>query len=363
MKTVCGGTEKVGGRCQIIEGRRRQERSSTTKKADVLRAFDQPENEAIAWAIGPLLRQKLDQEGWEAIIILQHLALASPRLQAWNGLFDRARKALASPDDLPTKAALLLANVKTAKFDETLDDLIAELLGVLYLAAQGHESIRFLPDGGDITVDLESKFEGITYYTEIKNLREPRSLSFVAFKRWQRNCAAQPDQFAFRADFVDLDDPFEDLTPEQETAVNALVDGLPGEAIPSNVTRTLPGGRRVRIRLSEGTPVMTRKGPGPFRVGPVVEEVQRGLALKLLEPARKAISQLYRPEVPSESRRLLFIRWKVPEEIAAIGESENVRTAVQEQTQSFLRSFFPNFALAIVHNLEDPDKAPKATWS
>jgi hypothetical protein len=333
------------------------------KKEDVLRALDQPENEAIAWAIGPLLRQRLEQEGWEAIIILQHLALANARLQAWNGLFDRARKALSQLDGFPMKAALLLANVKTAKFDETLDDLIAELVGVLYLAAQGHESIRFLPDGGDITVDLESKLEGITYYTEIKNLREPKSLTFVAFKRWQRNRAAHPDQFAFRADFVDLDDPFDDLTPEQENAVNALVDGLPGEPVPSSITRTLPGGRRVRVRLTTGTPVMTRQGPGPFLVGPVVEEAQRGLTLKLLEPARKALSQLYRSEVPSESRRLLFVRWKLPEEIAAIGETENVRTAVHEQAQSFLRAFFPNFALTIMHNAEEPEQAPKAMWA
>jgi hypothetical protein len=170
------------------------------------------------------------------------------------------------------KAALLLANVKTAKFDNALDDLIAELLGVLYLSAQGHHSIRLVPEGGDITVDLESQFEGITYYTEIKNLREPRSLSFVAFKRWQRNRTARPDKFAFRAGFIDLNDPFENLTPEQEIAVNALVDGLPDCQVPSSITRMLPGGRRIRIRLAEGTPVMIRQGPGPFLVGPVVED-------------------------------------------------------------------------------------------
>jgi hypothetical protein len=332
------------------------------KKEIVLAALGQPENEAINWAIGLLLRQRLEQEGSEGIIILQHLASASPRLQAWNALFDRARKALGSPDELPMKAELLLANVKIAKFDDALDDLNAELLGVLYLAAQGHGSIRFLPEGDDITVDFESKFAGITYFTEIKNLREPKSLSFVAFKRWQRNRSADPQKFSFRADFVDIDDPFEDLTSEQESAVNALVDGLPDCQVPSTVTRMFPGGRRIRIRLAEGTPVMIRQGPGPFLVGPVVEEAQRGLVLKLLEPARKALSQLYRSGIPPESRRLLLVRWKLPEEIAAIGESESVRTAVHEQTQGFLRSFFPNFALTIMHNTEDPNEAPKATW-
>ena len=107
---------------------------------------------------------------------------------------------------------------------------------------------------------------------------------------------------------------------------------------------------------------MVRQGPGPFLVGPIVEEAQRSLLIKLMDPARKALSQLYRSEVPAESRRLLFLRWKLPEEIAAIGESENVRLVVHQQTQSFLRSFFPNFSLTITHKSEDPNDAPKATW-
>ena len=50
------------------------------KREDVLRVLDLPDNEPINWAIGPLLRQRLEQEGWEDIIILQHLASASSRL-------------------------------------------------------------------------------------------------------------------------------------------------------------------------------------------------------------------------------------------------------------------------------------------
>jgi hypothetical protein len=64
---------------------------------------------------------------------------------------------------------------------------------------------------------------------------------------------------------------------------------------------------------------MVRQGPGPFLVRPIVEEAQRSLVVKLMDPARKALSQLYRSEVPAESRRLLLVRWKLPEEIAANG--------------------------------------------
>ncbi len=330
---------------------------------DVLKSLEQAENEPINWAIGPLLRQRLERDGWEEIIILQHLASASPRQKAWNDLFDRTRKALANPDDLPMKGSLLLSKVRTPIFNDVLDDFIAEILTVLYLAAMGHNSIRLLPEGSDITVDIESKCDGITYFTEVKNLREPRSLSFVAFKRWERNRTAHPDKFTFRADLLDLDDPLSDLTAEQENAVNVLVDELPTCKVPSDFTRMLPGDRRIRVRLADGPAAMIRQGPGPFLVGPVVEDAQRGLVLKLMDPARKALSQLYRPGVPAESRRLLFIRWKLPEDIAAIGESENVRSAVHQQTQNFLRSFFPNFALTIMHTLEDPSDAPNATWN
>jgi hypothetical protein len=33
------------------------------KSEDVLKVLDQPDNEPINWAIGPFLRQRLEQEG------------------------------------------------------------------------------------------------------------------------------------------------------------------------------------------------------------------------------------------------------------------------------------------------------------
>jgi hypothetical protein len=332
-------------------------------KDDVVKALNRPQNSVIESTIGPVLRQLLEKEGWEEIILLQHLDQASPRLEAWNGLFSRARKALADPNDLATKGAQLLGNVSISRFNDTLDDFVAEMLAAIYLAESGHTSIRFLPDADYVTVDLESRCGGVTCFTEVKNLREPRSLSFVAFKRWNSNRATHPDHFAFRVEFLDLDDPLRDLTVDQEAGVNVLVDDLPNRKIPSEFDHMLVGGRKIRVRLREGSPAMLRHGSGPFLVGPVVEAAMRSLLLKLMDPARKALSQLYRPEVPEDARRMLFIRWKLPEEIAAIGESENVRSAVHERVQHFLGSFFPNFALTIMHTLEDPKDVPKTVWT
>ena len=76
-------------------------------KESVIKALDRPGNAAIESTVGPLLRQLLDKEGWREIILLQHLDQASLRLEGWNGLFSRARKALADPNDLPRRANLL----------------------------------------------------------------------------------------------------------------------------------------------------------------------------------------------------------------------------------------------------------------
>jgi hypothetical protein len=329
---------------------------------DVIAALERPENEAIESTIGPVLRKRLDQEGWEEITLLQHLDQSSPRLQAWNGLFTRARQSLADPTDLPAKGSQLLGNISCSRFNDVLDDFVAETLAVIYLAESGHTEIRFAPDGGPVTIDVASQYEGVDCFTEVKNLREPRSLSFVAFKRWNVNRATNPDLFTFQADLLDLDDPLRDLTADQEAGVNALVDDLSNRKVPSEFDYMLPGERKVRVRLTEGSPVMLRHGSGPFLVGPVVENAKRSLLLKFMDPARKALSQLYRPGVREDAKRLLFVRWKLPEEIAAIGEAENVRMSVHKHAQGFLRLFFPNFALTITHTLEDPKETPKAAW-
>jgi hypothetical protein len=141
-----------------------------------------------------------------------------------------------------------------------------------------------------------------------------------------------------------------------------LVDDLPNKTIPSEFIHNLPGGRKVMVRLSNGSPVILRHGGGPFLVGPVVERARRSLLLKILEPARKALAQLYRPEVPEGARHLLFLRWKVPEDIGAIEEVESVRVPVYEQVKQLFQTFFPKFAIVIAHTHQDPKDAPKAEW-
>lgn len=332
-------------------------------KDAILAALDNPANQAINTMLGPVLKPRLDQESWADIIILQHLDRASPNLASWNNLFERVFAALADRTTLIEKAHKILSGVATARFNDALDDLIAEMLAAIYLVNSGHTAISFMPEGGPITADIESQFQDARCYTEVKNLRDPRSLSIVAFKRWHRNIITDPEKFAFQADLLDLDDPLVDLTADQEAGLIKLVDDLPNRPIPSEFVYSLPGARQVRVRLANGAPVMLRHGGGPFLVGPVVDRAKRSLLLKLLEPTRKAVAQLYQQEIPEEAKHLMFVRWKVPEDIGAIEEIDSVRTSVYEQVKQLLHAFFPNFALVIAHTHQDPRDVPQAEWN
>jgi hypothetical protein len=328
---------------------------------DAMRALNDPANQAINWALGNVLRARAARADWQQCLILRHLEMGAGNLNAWNELFRRTGEALADESALPRKAQMLLQPAG-GSFDTVLDDFIAEMLAAQYLFLLQHGNIRFPVEQDDITTDLISEHDGVTYVTEAKNLREPTNLTYVAFAHWHRNRAVNPDRFNFRVEFVHLDDPFEDLTASQANAVRNLIDVLPDRTRPATFGITLPGNRSLRVRIGEGEAAMLRYGPGPFEVGPVVEECQRALLIKILEPAKKALTQLYSAAVPSESRRLLFIRWKPPDEVAVIGEAENIRTELQNALQILVRQFFPNFALVIVHTFEDPQNWRLAAW-
>ena len=328
---------------------------------DALHRLQEEHNEQINWAIGNLLSQRAAREDWRQCPLLQHLENGAPNLNSWNELFRRTRGALEDQAELPRKAETLLQPANAA-FDALLDDFIAEMLAAQYLAFLGHEHIHFISHEEAITADLKSIHHDIAYITEAKNLREPNSLTYVAFERWHHNRAARPDLFNFTVEFLALDDPLEDLTSLQTAAVRELVDGLPQRQRPSTFAHVLPGNRRVRVHVAEGRDLMVRHGPGPFLVNEVVEECQRAVVMKMLEPSRKALTQLYSTAVPVEYRRLLFVRWKPPDQIVVIDEADNVRSTIQNMLQTFLRRFFPNFAITILHTVEQMENVPVASW-
>jgi hypothetical protein len=165
---------------------------------------------------------------------------------------------------------------------------------------------------------------------------------------------------------LDIDDPLTDLTSDQETAIIALIDEMPQWNRPTHRIRDLPGGRRIKVSVSDGQSVLITQGGGPFRVdGPngILARGQRHLILKVLEPARKALSQLYSDPVPEVYRRLLYLRWKPPEEFCVSPEgTDEVRRNVRDAVRSLVAPSFARFAIAIAHPGENPDQTPRVEW-
>lgn len=286
-------------------------------------------------------------------------------MAGWNELVRKTRLALADEAELRTKAGLLLSPAEI-RFNDVMEDFIAEMHAAQYLRSLGHADIHFLSENDAIRTDLQSRGGECVYVTEAKNLREPRALTKIAFSRWNMRKAAEPGSYEFMASLVAMDDPLGDLTIEQANAVDAIIDDLPRWKRPSEQQRQLPGGRRISIRVNDGPSHIVRYGGGPFRVdgdNGIVAQGQRNLMLKLLEHTRKALSQLYADPVPDAYRRLLYVRWKPPEEFCVTPDGvEQVRTNAREGFRSLIKPYFPHFAIAILHTGEDPEHAAPVRW-
>ena len=190
---------------------------------DAIHNLELDANADIEWAFGDILRLWAQRENWRSCLILQQLETNHPNLAIWNDIIRRTRLALADERELRNKASVLLSPA-TIRFNDVVDDFLAEMLAAQYLHALGHTEIHFVGDDEDIHTDLRSRCGELSCVTEAKNLREPVALTRVTFSRWNHNRSVDPERYNFSADMVDLDDPLSDLTSEQERAVIALVD-------------------------------------------------------------------------------------------------------------------------------------------
>jgi hypothetical protein len=130
-----------------------------------------------------------------------------------NGLIERSRQALTNPHEAQTPARTTLTPV-AADFDEKLDDLVAEMVAVVYLSMQGFSQLRFCPPGEPATPDLTAVKRGQDAFIEVKNLREPLSLTIIAFSLWHANRATKSDRFSFEV-IVEYESIEPGLNPQQ----------------------------------------------------------------------------------------------------------------------------------------------------
>jgi hypothetical protein len=187
----------------------------------------------------------------------------NPKLKKFPRFENTPLLALANDAELQAKARTLLSP-PSIRFNDVMEDFIAEMLAAQYLQSLVHTEIRFLSEDDPIHTDLQSRCADHICVTEAKNLREPLALTKVEFSRWNPNRAALPERYEFMADLADLDDPLSDLTSEQEAAVVALIDELPDWNRPSHRIRDLPGGRRISARVSDGRSLIVTQGGGGF---------------------------------------------------------------------------------------------------
>jgi hypothetical protein len=316
--------------------------------AEACERLRQPQNEPLQWLLGEILVARAQQEHWHHCRVLQQLAEGSELGErAWNGLIERSRQALTNPLEAQTRARTALTPV-AADFDEKLDDLVAEMVAVVYLSTQGFSQLRFCLPGELATPDLRAVKCGQDAFIEVKNLREPLSLAIIAFSRWHANRAADPDRFSFEA-IVEYEGIEPELNPQQREALERLVDRLPDRQRPVRFTETLPGGLEITLSLRDGHGVMMTHGPGGA-LDPVRIRSSQSLVYKIMAPAAKALLQLYNPRVPAGALRVMLLRWKVPDDVWLVGEE--VREQVGTAIQGFLGAFFPDLEVHLISSLQ-----------
>lgn len=310
--------------------------------------LQQPQNEPLRWLLGDLLIARVGRADWYQCRVLQQLAIGSQAAeQAWNGLIERFRAVLASPDDARVRAQEIL-DPAALDFDEKLDDLVAEMVAVVYLSGRGFSGFEFCPPGVLPTPDLTALKDKKQAFIEIKNLREPPSLTIVAFSRWHANRARDPERFQFEV-MINYEGIEPELDREQREALERLIDGLPSRERPGQFVEILPGNRQITISLRDGAGVMMTQGPGGA-LDPVRIRSSQSLVYKLMAPAAKALSQLYSPAVPAGAVRVMILRWKVPDDVWLV--EEDVRRQVGGAIQDFLGQVFPELEVHLISNVQ-----------
>jgi hypothetical protein len=316
---------------------------------EALRRLLLPENENLNWLLGDLLRARAAEPHWYRCVPLQQLERNLDAQNSWNALIRTCRASLAAEGEAQQRARELL-NPRIPEFDAKLDDFVAELIAIWQLGREGAGEFHFLDTTEQKSPDLRAERGGQQLYVEVKNLREPDSIELAAFRRWHANQTRDPESFRFDVE-IDYGAEPGNLTAPQREALDAAVDGLSARPRPSSFIVTLPGGLPVTFNTTDGPGIMSSGGPGVLLDDKYYADNAQRLILKSIEQIRKALSQLYNSSIPDEAIKVLFLRWKVPWDLA-VGPSP-IRDTVREGLQDFLGQFFPRLELRIVHNYDE----------
>jgi hypothetical protein len=305
------------------------------------------ENADAQWLLGDALRIRMQHVNYLENPAIQ--VIARGRGGPLASVIKAVRGLAKNPDDLRGKLTQEL-NPKAADFDNRIEDFLAELVSVIYLAKCGFKEFEFLLARDSAMPDLRAiDKDNVAYFVEVKNLREPNSPTTAAFSIWHRKQIEEPERFRFTAsiDFRSQIEP--DLDQEQVKAVKELVDSLPDRKRPSEFKVTIPGGLEIQIKVEDGEPVMLSYGTGGA-LDDVREKRAKTFLVKVLDQTSKGLRQLYASHLDGDARRLLLLRWRVPSDTWLV--ADEMRNAVRESLKNFLAPYFANLDVHILNNTD-----------
>lgn len=310
--------------------------------------LNQPEHKDVNWLLGDLLRARMNGPCWLDNPVLQVIAMD------WGVPLSRivsvARKYIVENEALHAKLNGEL-NPKAVGFDTRIEDFVAEIVAVYKLGSLvGFKNFEFLVSGDKGMPDFRAVKEETPYYIEVKNLREPNSVSVVALRRWHRRTIEDPDRFRFTVelDFHSQIEP--DLSDEQIKALEAVIDSLPDKRRPCDFTAELPRGLDLQLTISDGSPVMISYGAGGI-MDPLIDMRTRTFVIKVLDHASKGLRQLYGSHLDPEARRLLVLRWKVPADSWFV--ADDIQAAIQDSLEKFLAPYFGSLEIHIIKSTDN----------
>jgi hypothetical protein len=318
---------------------------------EALRRLLTPENEDLNWLLGDLLRARAAEPTWYRCFLLQQLERNLGAQNSWNALIRTCRASLAVELEAQQRAWELLTPL-SPEFDAKLDDFVAELIAIWDLGRGGAGQFHFLPtEPKQKSPDLRAERGGQQLYVEVKNLREPDSLEQTASRIWYANQTRDPESFRFDVE-IDYGAEPSDLTAVQRESLEIAINGLPARPKPSSFTLSLPGGLPVTFITKQGSGrIWSSGGTGVLLDDKYYADNAQRLILKSIEQIRKALSQLYNSAIPEKATKVLFLRWKVPWDLA-VGPN-GIRDIVRTELQNFLGRFFPRLELRITHNYDE----------
>lgn len=183
------------------------------------------ENPLLREFFKDMLEERVTRDDWlENRLVQIILRESTSRLELIEQRLNRIKK-----HDIP----LFCQMSRTLKgnrggFDDQLDDLLAELNGIVWIIDQNYTEIEKLSEGNEKTPDFRARTDREAVLFEVKNLQSPSQLYHMLFLKMEANELLDPNTFKFNFTF-DLkvnEVPFESTDNEDIDNISLFVSKI-----------------------------------------------------------------------------------------------------------------------------------------